>query len=168
MGKWYRVIDPLNPLYGADVMTGGYTDVIEGDDDREVRYYDVEALRRMDMFFGDRPFQLVAKKGSNLGLMIHEDAIVESPMQSDVVVTGTDRPHGICLNESDMKRKDGCSLQIVKYERATQIALRDGNDKFVATSTHSDEFRDEWENAVIGVFASNVDSDEVVYVLRNN
>ncbi len=112
--KWFRVTDPLSPLFGCDVQTWS------------VGLHDwplVVALRRVDIFVGDRPFQLVAKSGEDLGLQINPDILTESPMQDDIVELGTDMPYGKVLVELEKTRADGLTLNFVTYERAGQVSI---------------------------------------------
>lgn len=154
--KWFRVNDQLSPLCGCDV-TG-----IEAEG-----WLSITALRRVDIFVGDRPFQLVAKEGEHLGLLIDTDQLVDSPFQDDVMVVGDDRPFGLCLNESEMTRKDGCTMFVARYERATQIALR-SNGKLLATKTDTSDVKEVWETQIIARFELGDDQDDMVYMLRSN
>lgn len=158
--KWYRVNDPLSPLCGCDV-TGIEAISWEG-------WLSITALRRVDVFVGDRPFQLVAKEGEHLGLLIDTAQLVDSPFQDDVMVVGRDRPHGICLDESEMTRADGVTLRVARYERATQIALEDPDDCLLATKTETGDFKDVWETQIIARFELGDDQDDLVYMLRSN
>lgn len=158
--KWYRVIDPLNPLYGCDVE-GAESLSAEG-------WLRVQAMRRVDIFVGDRPFQLVAPEKGCLGVLIDMDHLEASPIQDEVVETGTDRPHGLCLDESEMTRQDGVTLRIARYERATQIALEDSEGELLATATESGEARNAWETAIIDMFERGDDQDDIQFALRNS
>lgn len=157
--KWYRVIDPLNPLCGCDVMIAELT--------KQPGFFAVTALRRLDIFVGDRPFQLVAKEGEQLGVMVNFDHLQESPLQNEIVETGTDRPHGRCLDESEMTRKDGVTLRIARYERATQIAVEDPDDGLLTTRTETSDFRDLWERTIVNVFERGDDVEDIVYALEH-
>ena len=116
--KWYRVSDPISPLYGCDVK-GYEIDSMFGPDDGMV----LCALRRIDIFKGDRPFQLVAPVGEDLGIIISCDQLCLSPLQDDIVELATDLPYGRFLEESELFVSD-LVLNIVTYERAHQVALR--------------------------------------------
>lgn len=119
--KWYRVIDPLSPLYGCDVS--GY-DASNLGQVPSGTYLNLTAMRRIDIFVGDRPFQLVAPKNENLGLMILFQQLEESPLQDELVELSTTRPHGKCVDDSyEVERSDGSRLKIVQYERIFQVAL---------------------------------------------
>lgn len=160
MNTWYRVTDPLNPLCGCDVRVETST--------LGPSWLHVVALRRVDVFLGDRPFQLFAPPEESLGVMIRKAHLEMSPIQDDVVQTATDRPHGICIDESEMTRADGVTLCVVHYERATQIAVKDSDGRLLATHTDSGDFRNVWEQALIGSFETGNDVDEIVYALRNS
>ncbi len=162
--KWYRVNDPLSPLYGSDVRLGEVVLLAQGG----VRWQRIEALRRVDMFIGDRPFQLFAKAGEDLGLMINVEYLVESPIQGEVMEVGDDRPHGLCLDESEMTRNDGVTLRVARYERAIQIALEDSEGNLLATATETGEGFGFWEEEIIKMFARGDDQDDITYALRNN
>ncbi len=168
--KWYRVVDPLSPLCGCDVRLGLFRMLGRGGSE----WGRVEAMRKVDVFVGDRPFQLVAKDGEDLGLMINMDQLDESPFQADVMEIGRDRPHGLCINESEMTRQDGVTLRIARYERATQIAIEDSEDCLLATSTEvvdpsdPDEVRNAWEDAIVTMFERGDDPDDICYALRAN
>lgn len=171
-GKWYRVTDPLNPLCGCDVKLGGngITNVQMKDGvTQEVEHYNrVIALRRVDVFVGDRPFQLVAPEGEHLGVMVDMRHVEISPLQDETVETGTDRPHGLCLDESEMTRKDGLTIRIARYEKATQIALEDGEGNLLATRTEIASFRDTWERQILAMWETGQEQDDIVYALENN
>lgn len=119
--KWYRVIDPLSPLYGCDVR--GWKKNIGSNDLSYDEMLVVCAMRRIDVFVGDRPFQLIAPEGENLGLLIVLQCLEPSPLQDDVVELTTDIPYGEFLEEVEVSRDDGCVLHIVAFERAFQVAL---------------------------------------------
>lgn len=161
--KWFRVIDPLNPLYGCDV--DGYVEDKAFGNGRDGLI--VTALRRVDVFIGDRPFQLVAKEHEDLGLMVDLDSLRDSPLQDDVVELTTDRPFGLCIDDSKMERNDSISLHVVRYERATQIALlRDGSK--LASKTNAGDDRTVWENTVINLFSDGAEADDLTYLLRRD
>jgi len=172
--KWYRVTDPLSPLCGCDVRLSGLRVWNIAWSRPGTEFYQVVAMRKVDVFVGDRPFQLVAKEGEDLGLLINMDQLAESPFQNDVMEIGRDRPHGICLDESEMTRQDGVTLRIARYERATQIALEDADDCLLATTTEPikptdpDEVRNAWEDAIITMFERGDDVDDICYALRTN
>lgn len=167
-GKWYRVTDPLNPLYGCDV-TGFVTECAFGPDDGLA----VTAMRRVDIFVGDRPFQLVAKKGENLGIIVSGDCIDESPLQDETVEAAYDRPHGLCLDESEMTRKDGMTIRVARYENATQIALEDAEGELLATQTlwsggpTGPEMVSIWEKKIVDMWERGDDQDDIVYALEH-
>lgn len=117
--KWYRVTDPLSPLFGCDVR-GWVSEAAIGPDNALV----VEAMRRIDVFVGDRPFQLVATPGENLGLAVRTDQLEESPLQDDIIELTTDSPYGKCVDEEEATRADDLNLHVTTYERAIQVALR--------------------------------------------
>lgn len=161
--KWFRVVDPLSPLYGCDVR-GWESEAAFGPDDALI----VTAMRRVDVFVGNRPFQLVAKQGEDLGLAVRTSQLDVSPVQDEIIETGTDRPHGLCLDESEMTRLDGVTLRVARYERATQIALEDPDGVLVATATESGEARGAWETAIVDMFEHGDDQDDITYALRNS
>ncbi len=116
--KWYRVIDPLSPLYGCDVR--GYSaECVFGPDDGLV----IKAMRRVDIFVGDRPFQLIAPQGETLGLVIDSRQLEPSPLQDETVELATDLPYGEFLEEVEDERGDRLRLHSVAYENAYQVAL---------------------------------------------
>jgi hypothetical protein len=128
----------------------------------------VIALRRVDVFVGDRPFQLVAREGEDLGIAVRTDQLDESPLQDETIETGTDRPHGLCIDESEMSRDDGSTLRIARYERATQIAVEDSNGDLLATRTETADYRDVWEREITRLFETGVDVDEIAYALQES
>lgn len=162
--KWYRVVDPLSPLYGCDVT--GYRTAWDSDTD-ETLMIAITAMRRVDVFVGDRPFQLVAKDGESLGLWIDVECLDDSPVQDETVETGTDRPHGICIDESEMERGDGVKLRVARYERATQIAVESPDGELRATKTATDELRSVWEDLIVGKFQLGEDIDNLVVLLTS-
>lgn len=164
--KWYRVNDPLSPVYGCDVR-GWRAEAVFGPDDALV----VIAMRRVDIFVGDRPFQLVAPDGENLGLAVRTDQLVESPIQDEIMETGTDRPYGLCIDESEMRRADGCTIRMARFERAIQVALEDAEGNLLATNTNvhnGDEGFLFWEEEILKMFSRGDDQDDIAYALRNN
>lgn len=167
--KWYRVIDPLSPLYGCDVsVKGGIVTYLPDTMTPDRRFTTVTGLRRVDVFVGDRPFQLIAKDGEDLGLLIDRTQLEDSPIQDEIVVTGTDRPFGLCLDESEMTREDGTCLRIARYEQAIQIAVTDSDGKLLATDTSSGPERLVWEIQLIAMFERNDAAEDIAYCLRNN
>ncbi len=162
--KWYRVIDPLNPLYGCDVK-GVESFSAEG-------WLVVGAMRRVDVFVGDRPFQLVDPNGC-LGVLVDIDHLSLSPIQDEVMETATDRPYGLCLNESEMTRGDGVTLRVARYENSTQIAVSGGDGKLLATQTiwtggpTGQQTSKWWEEKIVSMFEHGDDQDDIAYALRN-
>ncbi len=155
--KWFRVVDPLSPLFGCDVTVIGST--LKG-------FKHVMSMRRMDIFVGDRPFQLIAPEGESLGILIKESHLEESPLQVDVIEIGSSRPFGICLDESEMQRGDDLVLHIVNYEQATQIALKDGDGgELLATQTFTDK---SVADAVLKMFERGDDRDDITFMLKRN
>lgn len=126
---WYRVNDPLNPLCGSDVLTGEVGRIEGG----SRKFWEVIAIRRVDVFVGDRPYQLVAPAGGSLGIMVASDGLVESPIQDEVVEIATDRPYGKCVEERDLDRSDGVRLRVVEYEQMGQVALDDADGTLAAS-----------------------------------
>jgi len=123
---WYRVNDPLSPLSGCDVR-GRLANFEEAawENLSAGSFLIIDAVRRVDVFQGDRPYQRVAADGQNLGLLIAESQLVESPIQDDVVEIATDRPYGAVVEERDHDRSDGLALRVVEYESMAQVALDD-------------------------------------------
>jgi hypothetical protein len=123
--NWFRVIDPLSPLYGCDVR--GY-DAKDGPYDLPRRtYLNVTGMRRVDIFVGDRPFQLMAPKNENLGLMVLFQQLEPSPLQDDIIELSTELPYGKFLEEiEDGPRGDETEamLTCVAYEKRYQVALK--------------------------------------------
>lgn len=164
--KWYRVSDTLNPLHGCDVT--GREKNVGHSDGTMTEMFVITALRRVDIFVGDRPFQLVAKDGEYLGLLVDKAHLVDSPFQDEIMEVGDDRPFGICLDESEMTREDGVMLRVARYEKAVQIALSGADGKLRATNTQTDDLRYAWEQLIVGMFERNDDEDDIAYALRNN
>lgn len=135
--EWFRVNDPLSPLHGCDVRGSEAVDV----DEDSLGFLMIEALRRVDVFVGDRPHQLIAPKGGNLGLMIDMDQLEPSPIQNEIVEIGTDRPFGKCIEEYQLDRADGVAIRVARFETATQIALDDVDGRLarsIVLSGHND------------------------------
>lgn len=162
--KWWRVIDPLNPLYGCDVSGRR---VAWDDETDETLMISVRRMRRVDVFVGDRPFQLVAKEGESLGLWIDVTHLEESPMQGDVEI-GHDKPYGTCLDESDLTRGDGCMLRIVRYEKAQQVALDSPSGQLLANKTFgtADGSDSPGLRSLINKFSDEADVEDLVYDLK--
>ena len=159
---WYRVVDPLNPLCGCDVRVPRV--FIEND----LKMAVVDAVRRVDIFVGDRPFQLFAPEGQSLGVWVNVKHLAASPIQDEVVETGADRPYGICIDESEMTRADGVTLRVARYERATQVARENADGQLLSTATKTDELRNFWEELIVNMFSRGDDQDDITYALRNN
>jgi hypothetical protein len=163
--SWYRVIDPLSPLFGCDVK--GAPVVNLGLPMGE--YLSISALRRVDVFVGNRPFQLVAPEGLFLGLLIDVEQLELSPIQDDVVELADDRPFGRCIDESEMTRADGLTLRIARYERGQQVALDEGlGGKLLASRTFGapDGADSTGLRAVINMFADERPVDDITYELK--
>lgn len=156
--KWYRVIDPINPLFGCDVA--GLVD-----DDNLPGYLQVTAMRRVDIFVGDRPFQLVAPDGESLGVLVDTDHLADSLIQDETVELATDRPFGRCIDESELERRDGVTLRIARYENAVQIAIEDADDCIVANRTMTDSER-KFENHLVNLWTDGGDIDDLVTALK--
>ena len=160
--KWYRVVDPLSPLFGCDVQGETY--------DAAHQLMVIRALRRVDIFVGDRPFQLVSPKTEKLGLglIISTSQLDDSPMQESVIEIGNDRPFGLCTDESELTRRDGYTLRIARYEHATQVAFDDPTGKLLASKTFYGESPDaepEQSDGVMALFESG-EVDDLVYLLQ--
>jgi hypothetical protein len=155
--SWYRVIDPLSPLYGCDVRGTS-----------SEPWLTIVALRRVDVFVGNRPFQLVAPEGQSLGLLIDVEQLELSPIQTDVVELDTGRPFGRCIDESTMTRGDGLTLRIARYERAQQVALDDNRGTLLASRTFGtpDGADSPGLRAAINMFADDVAADDITYELK--
>ena len=119
--KWWRVIDPISPLYGCDVRG----DLMFMSETSSHEYIFIEAMRRIDIFVGDRPFQLIAPSGEDLGLLINSKQLQLSPLQDDLIELSTDPPYGEFLEELELSRGDvdNCILHLVAYEKLYQVAL---------------------------------------------
>ncbi len=141
--KWYRVIDPLNPLFGCDVRCRKSD--LQVNADRFV----IEAMRRVDLLVGDRPFQLIAPEGEDLGLTIKRTHVEESPLQEETIEIGTDRPFGLCLGEAEVSVPSGHAMRTAQYERVTQVALEDPEGRLLATATVSHKMADVWLQAFV-------------------
>jgi hypothetical protein len=130
MNQWYRVIDPQSPLFGCEVR-GWISEAAIGADNALV----VEAMRRLDMIVGDRPFQMIAAAGDNLGLAIRADQLEVSAVQEDIVEMSRESPYGKFVDEWRYDNdRSGYELQLVRYEGALQAVLR-SEDGIVAKNT---------------------------------
>jgi hypothetical protein len=153
--KWFRVVDPLSPLFGSDVRCASEED----------GWMLIDGLRRVDIFMGDRPFQLLAPEGEDLGLRIDSDCLRESHVQDDVVELVTDRPFGISIDEGEMTRDDGLTLTIARFERAVQVALKAGDDELLATKTFVGD--PEFAGAdILEMFERGDDVDDITFALK--
>lgn len=134
---WFRVNDPLNPLHGCDVKVGDpfavSTAIPEGRS-----FAPIIAVRRVDVFQGDRPYQRISAPGADLGLMIDVTvALAESPIQDDVVELATDRPYGDLIEEYQLDRSDGVSMRVVSFTGGTQVALSESDGSLVRSMFYS-------------------------------
>lgn len=103
--NWYRVVEATNPLSGCDVLC-----------DEEMfsksYYCPVYGVRRIDVFVGDRPFQMVSADPSvDMGIAIHAGHMKLSSIQHRSITLSTDRPNGLCILEKEWE--DG--KRIVRY-----------------------------------------------------
>lgn len=130
--KWYRVIDPLSPLYGCDLRLAPGRLNLRLSAGGVKTFATIEALRRIDVFVGDRPFQLISPEHETLGLMIDAAQLENSPIQDDIVELATDRPYGNFLEENQIFRGEGECLHLVAYDDAFQVALR-SSDRVITT-----------------------------------
>lgn len=112
---WFRVNEPLSPLHGCDVK-GQFRDDLKTE-------LLICAVRRVDIFMGDRPFQLVAAEGSDLGLWIRANQLEPSRIQDEIVELSTTAPYGKFIKEQTISGKDQANLTVVEYEDGFQIAL---------------------------------------------
>lgn len=108
--KWYRVCEPLNPLNGCDVKIR----------DDGTGLVCLCALRRVDVFVGDRPYQL----RGDLGIWIREEHLKESPIQDDIMEMATDNPYGPFVGES-RSYDNPLEMHIARYQSAIVVSLRD-------------------------------------------
>lgn len=159
--KWFRVTDPLSPLFGCDV-DGYLLDKAFGNG-RDG--FVVTGLRRVDIFMGDRPFQLVAKDDEDLGIMVDAAMLKESAIQDDIVELVTDRPFGIAIDEGEMTRDDGLTLSIARFERAVQIAMQGPDGDLIASKTFVGD--PEFVGAeILEMFEDGADQDDIVFALK--
>lgn len=126
----------------------------------------VQALRRIDVFVGDRPFQLVAGPDEDLGLIIRMEQLVKSPLQDQIVELVTDRPHGKCLDEYQLDRSDGVALRVARFEEAIQVALDDVDGVLLASTTYSGDRFQERFDSFEEHFRDGVEEDDLVLSLR--
>lgn len=155
---WHRVIDPLNPLFGCDVLL----DWNAATTSKSQVWFSVRGMRRIDVFVGDRPFQLIAPPGENLGITINPEHLEESPLQDDIVELSTDRPFGLCLSEASVLRSDGCCFRIATFERMSQVAVDGPDGALLASATCTQEAADSW----LTKFANGGDIDELVAAIK--
>lgn len=156
--KWWRVVDPLNPLSGCDVMLGNDTSLGGSN------FHPVVGLRRLDVLVGDRPFQLRAGEGQDLGVCVDGDHLVESPVQDDLIEIGYDLPHGRCIGEQVFSIDD-TELRIADYEKATQVAYGEHDGELYATCTLKGDDRGD-RLAKLLAFYESEDFDHYEFVAR--
>lgn len=120
----------MNPLCGCDVKTGEEGHLVGASG----KFWEVTAIRRVDVFVGDRPFQLVAPPGDSLGIMVANSHLIKSPIQEDITEIATDRPFCKCLEEREHSRGDDLVLRVAEYEGMAQVALDDTATNSVLTS----------------------------------
>lgn len=162
MSEWFRVNDQLSPLHGCDVRGSEAVD----EDDESLGFLMIEALRRVDVFVGDRPHQLVAPEGGNLGLMIAIDQLEESPIQDDVVELVTDRPHGRCIEEYQLDRSDAVAMRVASFESAHQVAV-DDNGELVFTTVITGLDRDAKLEELTNAFRNGAELDDLLALTSN-
>lgn len=158
VAMWYRVMDPLNPLCGADVLI---------EDEGDNGFCVVTALRRLDVLMGNRTFQLRVPEGQHLGISVLAEHLVESPIQDDVIEIAYDYPNGKCLSEATLDTGDTDELRIARYERAIQVAYGEREGELAATCTLRGDDREERLKTIIGLFEdSNFDFDNLIAAMR--
>ena len=166
--KWYRVTERMSPLCGCDVLG----EIALDEFGEQLGFLLICKLRRVDVFVGDRPFQLVASPNESLGLLIDYSHLDESPLQEDIIEMSVSSPYGKCLNEDEYTRPDGLILRVVTYSKAVQVALEDPGSGLIAAETFIDNnINPRPLNRAIEIhkqFESNVDSDEIVGIMRRN
>lgn len=151
--KWWRVVDPLNPLSGCDVK------IDELSIDRSGMHV-VRALRRLDLLVGDRTYQLVnpGDDPSGIGIAVDKAHLQPSPVQDDVVEIEYDRPFGKCLSEDVIGAPsfayDGAELRVAKYENAIQVAYGEREGELYATCTLRGDDRDERFKDLLDMYKS--------------
>lgn len=134
--KWWRVIDPLNPLYGCDVRLSDVDGIYGGKITSPLIWWKVVAMRRVDMVVGDRPFQLMAPDGCDLGIAIDPEQLTTSPIQEDVIEFDRGSPYGEFIQERSHRiHDDGPSLTVVRFTRALQAVLIDVDGNCMASNT---------------------------------
>lgn len=143
--KWWRVVDPLNPLSGCDVLIDEQVDCSD--------MHPVKALRRLDVLVGNRPFQLVNPEG-DIGIAVSAAHLQASPVQDDVVEIEYDRPHGKCLSEVTIPSGDGEELRVVEYENAIQVAYGECDGELYATCTIRGEDRGDRYQRLLKMYKS--------------
>ncbi len=157
MFKWHRVTDPLSPLFGCDVkcfmvrVPHGYASIV--------------ALRRVDIFVGDRPFQLVAPPGETLGLMIDEIQLGDCQLQDETFELATDTPYGKFVNEEENYRDDGCSINVAWFTNATQVAIKNIDGQVVATRTFRNDSHISDANNILVSFVANDEIDDLKFTM---
>lgn len=126
--SWYRLIDRAHPLWGLEVcgrlVLGNLyrrgTDLLEDEENFEA--IEVTAVRRLDVFVGDKVLQVPEVRGMYLSCKLLE----RSPVQEDVELS-FDSPYGKCLVESSRLVEDGrvtfIELNYVIYEQAVTVVL---------------------------------------------
>lgn len=175
--KWWRVVDPLNPLCGCDVRLGTDDDEVYNkiaefsteEDGTTGEYVSVTALRKLDVLVGNRPFQLVNRDG-DIGLLIDRSHIEPSPVQDDVVEIGYDLPNGRCVDETVIEGIDGDVLRVATYERAIQVAYcEEGDDEgeMCATATlRGDDRAVRFQNLVLAFKNPDYDHHDVITLIK--
>lgn len=164
MSEWFRVNDPLSPLHGCDVRGSEAVD----ENEESLGFLMIEALRRVDIFVGDRPHQLVAPEDGNLGLMIDMNQLIESPIQDDIVELVTDRPFGKCVEEYQLDRADGVALRIARFEGAIQVALDDVGGRLVRSVVFSDVSREVEVEALVSDFRLGLEVDDLLVLMNDD
>lgn len=160
--RWFRVIDPLSPLYGCDVR--GFKKPVGNSAMTVQDFLVIEAMRRVDIFVGDRPFQLVAPSGECLGLLIDWTQLEPSPIQDEIVELSTDLPYGEFLEEV-LDEREGLQLHCVAYERAYQVALLGTDPPSVIVSRTLQNSDDEVVR-IRAAFDRGDDVDDIKYMIE--
>lgn len=125
MAKWWRVKDGASPFYGLEfygeeqkLFTTGVLHLMK-----------VEAVRKLDVFFNDRPLQIPRVEG----VYLSRDILIESPLQdNDVRIDEEPKsPFGDCLEETTVpllllkktEKNSSYFLSWVLYERGCHLSF---------------------------------------------
>ncbi len=162
--KWFRVVDRVSPLCGCDVTGEAAVD----EKGEPVGFLEIKGLRRVDVLIGDRPYQLRAPDGGNLGILIKMQQLEDSPIQDEVIEIAYDSPYGRCIDEWSESEEGVSDIHVVVFEDAIQVALHDGAEhpELLASCTLRGQGRTEVLERILDAMHLGSGTDSAIEIMK--